>query len=191
MDQFKKSRYLVRIGKKIRVTWNSQYLFTIIQFSCSLQMVALSWTSHFLLHLWRRRRRNHNSRSVEEGTWFHRFDYTSTNSDPFFNREVLGFFFRFVFSIQYFSDLRTRFFQSFANYAPIESFSSTTLPISYKTIRTKTVLSSKGTVFALLFSEEITLANSHVKYHLVGIFSRFLLDFFSLFRFLSAKWNSS
>ena len=73
------------------------------------------------------------------------------------------------------------FSQRIANYASIESFSTTTLPISYKTIRTKPVFSRKGTVFALLFLKEIVLANSFVKYHLVGILSRFLLDFFPFF----------
>ena len=98
--------------------------FTVIQFSLSIQMVALSWTGHCLLHLWRRRREitpcnlkfykqkvlpSDFMRSAEEGTWFHRFDYIKPNLD----REVLSFFFwyyYFYYCIQYFSDLRTRFF---------------------------------------------------------------------------------
>ena len=58
---------------------------------------------------------------------------------------------------------RTFFSLSFANYASIECYSSTKLPISYETIRTKTPLSSKGTVFAIQYSKEIALANSHGK----------------------------
>ena len=93
---------------------------------------------------------------------FFHFSQFRWRSSGFF-LEILFFFIEFSTLVIY---VRV-FSQSIANYTSIESFSSTTLPISYKTIRTKTALSSKRQFLRYRSRKKLRQPILHVKYHLV------------------------